>query len=659
MNLINTPEAAFALRRAEDRLEVALVAGRMATWEWDPDTDVVTASEAMRRLFGLRPEDPLENSTQGFSLIHPEDREAQRARVQAALGNGGAWQFEYRIVRPRDGQVVWVEERAHTVYNAGTGRYIVLGVVWDITERKRTEEALRESESRYRALFNGIDQGFCVQQVAFGDTGEPLRAQCLEVNHAFERMAGLGDVQWLPVLARVALTGEPMRFDTRSAASDRWFDIRCVRIGEAAERKVASVVTDITQRRQAEERLRRAAEYDAFRVSLNEALRGLDEPDAMEATAARLLEDQLRLDLACLVDLAGAEDEPAGFVLEELRAGRGVVVRNVEADRRLTPDERRRCIERGAQAFVRVPFVKAGALAGFFSAKQSRPREWTADDITRVEETAHALWISVERARSEAALHRAHEELESRVQERTRELALSNELLRAQVSQRQRAEQARNALLRQLVNAQEAERRRISRELHDELGQQVSALVLKLSMMRQDGSLPAATRAEIASLERIARKTDNDLDFLVWQLRPPVLDDLGLVAALQEYAHNWSTHFGVPCDFTSAGGDQVRVDPEIETMLYRFAQEALNNIAKHARAAHVDLRLERGASHASLCVEDDGVGFDVKEVAQAARGLGLVGMRERISFVGGHLSIDSKPGAGSRVKVDVPLPTSP
>jgi signal transduction histidine kinase len=102
----------------------------------------------------------------------------------------------------------------------------------------------------------------------------------------------------------------------------------------------------------------------------------------------------------------------------------------------------------------------------------------------------------------------------------------------------------------------------------------------------------------------------------------------------------------------------MRLDPEIDTVLYRVAQEALNNVAKHARAGSVELRLERGGSHVSLAVCDDGAGFDAPAVARSARGLGLVGMRERASFIGGEFSVESKPGRGTIIKVDVPLPSA-
>jgi PAS domain S-box-containing protein len=783
---VQNPSAApYALRRIEDRLKAALTAGRMATWEWDPETDALTASESIEVLFGL----PLLERTTGdmaFSLVHPEDRENHRALVMAAVRNAGSWHDEYRVVRPRDGKVVWLEERAHAVRNPRTGRMCMVGVIWDISERKLADEALRESQARhalllelddalrpladpdeilrvacdlvrrrlgneaeelvragrdsaspprgmrgarapgeaqhriqldvadrawlaleraradqavrrseekYRALFTSIDQGFCIQQVLLDDRGNAVDLRFLEVNRAFEQITGLRDVVgqsarelrldtqalWLRTQSEVAVTGEPVRFETYVAAWDRWFDIYSVRIGEAVERKVASVLTDITDRRRAESRLREAAEFDAFRVALNDTLRPLGEPTAIQSAAAHLLRKRLgvaRAEYAEVATEGGADylhvkagyPEPAhapairladvgGTLVDELRAGRMVVVPSVERERRFTQAERAEYIARGVRAYVDLPLIRDGRLVATLSVQHDLPRTWTPADVARIEEAAQRTWAAVDRARAEAALRLAHEELEARVRERTRELAETNASLREQIAERRRAEHARQELLRELVNAEEAERRRISRELHDELGQQVSALNLKLSMLRRDPALPPSLRAQLEALEKIARQADNDLDFLVWQLRPMVLDDLGLAAALRDHVDSWSGHYGIEC-VLHAPAEEMRLDPEIETVLYRVAQEALNNVAKHARASRVDVRLERGASHASLTVSDDGIGFESREPGEHPRGLGLVGMRERASFIGGEMSVVSKPGSGTVLKVDVPLPSA-
>ena len=274
------------------------------------------------------------------------------------------------------------------------------------------------------------------------------------------------------------------------------------------------------------------------------------------------------------------------------------------------------------------------------------------DRITGYAKVARDL--SVQKHASDA-LSEAHEKLEAKVDERTRELAEANVSLRAEMDERALNEAERLVLLRQLVNAQEGERRRISRELHDQLGQQVSALSLKLSIVKRDTSLTVALKREIEFLEDIAKRIDNDLDFLVWELRPTALDDLGLVEALQDYILNWSAHFSTPAEF-HAEGAPGRLDPEIETVLYRIAQEALNNISKHARASQVDITLVRLPQQVLFTVHDDGAGFDPSQPFDTGeKGLGLVSMRERASLAGGTIDIASLPGAGTTINVRLPL----
>jgi two-component system, chemotaxis family, CheB/CheR fusion protein len=254
-------------------------------------------------------------------------------------------------------------------------------------------------------------------------------------------------------------------------------------------------------------------------------------------------------------------------------------------------------------------------------------------------------------------LQRAWEELDQRVQERTSELAEANAALREEVGERLSVERERARLLRQIVSTQEDERRRISRELHDQLGQWLTALRLKLEhlMARCDGEEELC--AQVAQLQDIARRLDADVDFLAWELRPTALDDLGLVPALDNYAQEWSKHFNIPVEFRAAGLGDERLDPATETNLYRVAQEALNNVAKHAGASAVSVLIERRDDEAVLIVEDDGRGFDAERSARltGGRGMGLAGMRERAALVGGMVEVESAEGGGTTVFARVPI----
>jgi signal transduction histidine kinase len=263
-----------------------------------------------------------------------------------------------------------------------------------------------------------------------------------------------------------------------------------------------------------------------------------------------------------------------------------------------------------------------------------------------------------ERTHAAAALQQAHDALEARVQERTSELADANVALQAEINERELAEQARQLLLRQLVNAQEEERRRIARELHDQMGQDLTVLMLGLKALRDaaPGDSPIHTRVE--PLQALATRIGREVRTLALQLRPPALDDLGLVATLANDVEQWSARALVAVDFHTTGLEEQRLPSAIETALYRLAQEALTNVLKHAQATSVSLIIERRTNAVQMIVEDDGVGFDVevaRRTAHTTHRLGMIGMDERVAQLGGTLTIESSPGSGTTVFVRMPL----
>jgi PAS domain S-box-containing protein len=259
---------------------------------------------------------------------------------------------------------------------------------------------------------------------------------------------------------------------------------------------------------------------------------------------------------------------------------------------------------------------------------------------------------------AEEALRKAHSELEQRVVDRTIELELANRSLRAEMEERRRAESARAEMLGRLVFAQEDERRRIAREMHDQFGEQLTALSLRIGTLKESAAGDPTLSAKVEALEAVAQQLDRDVDDLVWKLRPTALDDLGLRAALSNYVQDWSSRVRVTADLHTAGLEEERLSSEIETTLYRIAQEALNNIAKHAHAKHVEIILERRADHLSLVVEDDGVGFDPAAAGAPGRGFGLLGMQERAAMVGATLEIESAVGDGTTILVRMPTVAS-
>lgn len=209
---------------------------------------------------------------------------------------------------------------------------------------------------------------------------------------------------------------------------------------------------------------------------------------------------------------------------------------------------------------------------------------------------------------------------------------------------------AREAL-RRVVQAQELERRHLARELHDETGQALTSILLGLRAV-EDAPDPERARAAAALLRELVVATLHDVRRLAVELRPKALDDFGLVPALERLTETFSEQSGIEVDFEHALGGE-RLPGEIETALYRIVQEALTNVVKHAEAEHVSVVVARRDGAVTAVIEDDGRGFGA--AGNTGDGLGLVGMRERLSLLDGRLAIESTEGAGTTIVAEVRL----
>ena len=246
---------------------------------------------------------------------------------------------------------------------------------------------------------------------------------------------------------------------------------------------------------------------------------------------------------------------------------------------------------------------------------------------------------------------------EQRGEALSRERGLAEDRAR-EVVERRLAEARIKALLERLVTAQEEERRRIARNLHDHLGQQLTALRLALDAIANDRSASEGLRSQIAAAETIVSKIDRDVDLLAWDLRPAALDDMGLGAALSDLLQQWTAVTRVAAEFHQPAASDLRLPAEIESNIYRIVQEALNNVAKHAGATHVSLLIERRGDEAAVIIEDNGRGFDPDKVLasrERAAMMGLLGMRERAALIDGEVQIESQPGQGTTVFVRIPI----
>ena len=259
-----------------------------------------------------------------------------------------------------------------------------------------------------------------------------------------------------------------------------------------------------------------------------------------------------------------------------------------------------------------------------------------------------------ERIELEAALENAANTMDIRVEERTSELGEANKVLRLQIAQQQRNDHLRHVLMQRVINTQEDERKRISRDLHDHLGQELTGLRLRIQLLKDKYAGEQDISDEIEALQTIAAGLDKTVDFLTWELRPASIDELGLEIALQNFVKEWSEHFNIPVKLTIDRKPEKRLAPVAEINLYRIAQESLNNVAKHAKASAVNVKLANIDHTVSMIIEDDGVGFPVEEKANTARGIGLIGLGERAALLNGEIEIESAVGKGTVIQVRIP-----
>jgi signal transduction histidine kinase len=297
-----------------------------------------------------------------------------------------------------------------------------------------------------------------------------------------------------------------------------------------------------------------------------------------------------------------------------MRSKTPTVVEDLPGETRFAPCEL--LTKHGIRSSIAVPIAGKERRFGVLEAATRRLRTFSEDEVNFVWAMANVLATDIEQRRAAGELGEKREQLQ--------------------------------ALSRKLIEAQEAERRAIARELHDDLGQVLTAI--KLNVMRGQRD-PAETMALVDGA--IARMRD-----LAQDLRPPLLDELGLEASLRWYVEREAGRAGLQVRLALAaiGG---RPPPTLETTCFRIAQEALTNVIRHAHAQRVEIELRAGDGSLHLQIRDDGKGFDVSAARKrAARGgsQGLLGMQERVALAGGELEIDSSSGRGTAVRAHFPLP---
>lgn len=532
----------------------------------------------------------------------------------------------------------------------------------DITEHMDADRALRASEERWHATFENSGIG-----LALNDNN----GKFVLTNGVYQRMLGY-TAEELRVLTWVDVTHEDDRPMNEQMAIDLWsgksghvqYEKRYRRKDgsviwvrntvslapgtEQMPRFAMAIVEDITERKRAEGDLRALLQTLEDRVEdRTRQLTTTNTELKKEIEGRERAQDDLRRS-----ELYMAEAERLCHI--------GSSVWHAQTDKLFWSDETYRMFGFESRSFE-------PSLELFLQLVHADDRTAFKEAIESAIRNAHGYELEFRAVRQDGAIRAMQSigipacdssgrvlELVGAVMDITERNEV-NESMQTQLAALKRVEAQRKHLLRQIVSAQESERGRISREVHDHLGQQLTGLRMKLASLRS-GSDGTALQSELGPLEHAVQQLDIDLDFLARELRPAVLDDLGLPQAVANFVDGWSKHFNLPAEFQVSGLGQSRLPGEMEIVLYRVTQEALNNIAKHAKASNVAVLLHRNTTHVSLIIEDDGSGFDYNQpLITGGNGLGLIGMRERVELTGGSLDIESRVGHGTTIVVRIPV----
>jgi PAS domain S-box-containing protein len=628
---------------------------------WELGGGILSWNEGAQTLYGFTAEEALGRiSHELLQTVFPTGRSA----FEAVLREYGQWEGELRHLT-KDGRWVTVDSRMSLVQRPDRPDQ-VLEANRDITEHRRAEEQLRESERMLRQSERmahvgswelDLDNPSDLQRGALRWSDECFRifgyepGQVAVTNDLFLQAVHPDDRDAVTAaVARSLCENSPYAIEHRIARPDGTERVvfECGEIiADSVGRPVRMLGScqDITDRQRAEAALQRYARRLEHLCEIDGAILSSRSPrEIAEAALRRLarlvpywtggiaLYDFEREEIEVIASDGllrqwyppgtrfhdDLRDRPEIDALRQGQASTADDVRKTELTSPLMESLR----AAGMRSYVLFPLLEGGRLVGSLFLISNRPAAFSTDQFEVAREVADHLAIAI------------------------RQALLLDEVQSAKV----RLE----ALSRQLIRAQEEEQRRIARELHDEVGQSLTAVKIVLHQLARDPTKPdiGGRLSDAAAMTDQALGQVRDLSRL---LRPSMLDDLGLAEALRALAENLAERTGLDAE---AEVDEIGpVDPEVETACYRIAQEALTNAIKHAGAARLRVALHRAGEDLELVVEDDGTGFDVADAtSRAVRGssLGVLSLQERAILAGGRTEITSQPGGGTRIRAVVP-----
>jgi PAS domain S-box-containing protein len=626
-------EAEAALAQSEAKLRMSLEAAQMGTWDWDVLSNQLVWDDRCKALFGLEPAAPM-TYERFLAAVHPDDGARVDEAVQLAISRDADYDIEMRV--PQDGGPVrWIRSKGR-VFRDSFGRAVRMsGCALDVTERKEDEQALQQSEERFRLTFD---------QAAIGITHVGLDGRWLRVNQKLCDITGYSREELLQTdfqtithpddlesdlsQARRLLAGEINQYAMEKRYIRRdgaivWVDlsVSLMRRPDGTPDHFISIIADISQRKLVE------AELQDRREELEEAQRvgGLGswswEPDSNRLVWS-----------AELYQIAG--QDPAGPPPPFEEQGE-----------LYTPESWWRL-----QTMVRNALQTGGGYES--DLEMVRPdgsHRWTAiraeaeiDSLGKTRRLHGTVLDITQRKTAESALRKAHAELEDKVRERTAELAAVNQSLRV--------------LTGRSLQLQDDERRRLSRDLHDSAGQMLVALSMNCAALGKEVHSSHGSQL-IADTQALISQMSAEIRSMSYLLHPPLLDEVGLESALQWYVEGFSKRSGIKTRL-EVSSDFGRLPKDQEITLFRVVQEALTNVLRHAESSTAAVRLRRDKSRVQVEITDAGKGIPTQRLermhASGSQGVGLGGMRERISQLGGEFAIAST-AQGTEIVATLPV----
>jgi PAS domain S-box-containing protein len=642
-------EAERNLEEAEDRLRTLVehVPAITYTGEVGGDRALAYVSPQIEEVLGYSPREVMADPDHWTKMLHPHDKRWVLAEDRRTGETGGPLALEYRMFA-RNGRVVWLRDEATLVRDEEGNPLHWQGFMLDITKRKKAEERLRESEELYR---NVVEQA--AENIFLID---PYTKHILQANASFHHSLGY-EAEELRRLTLYDIVAHDHESIDRNV--QRVLDRGRLSIGERRYRRkdgslinvevsagaiayggrpaLCVVAHDVTQRKMAEEALRRS--LDAL-LALYETGQILSSSLEREEIGSRLLQVVRRVSnlTAAVISIPDENGElsiwrssgldglwrQARFAPEALSARREVLE---SREHRLLRLRRPEDDPRGRHLVsLYLPLLVRDRIVGVLEAYGPEA----------LGEVGSEILISLA---NQAAS------------------ALENARLYAELTEREN--QLRH-LVEKLITAQEEERRRVAHDVHDGLAQTAAAAHQHLqAFARHNPPDSARGQEELDDTLQLVREVVGEARGVIHDLRPTVLDDFGLAAAVRLQVQMLRSE-GLEVGLEEAVGDE-RLPPEVETTLFRVAQEALTNVRKHARASTAHVVLDRSGRAVRLMVRDEGRGFRPDEATRSngpGERVGLSGMRERLSLLGGKFELQSEPGSGTTVTAEVEVPTN-